>query len=191
MANKINTRPIIIDTLSGSDYKTGTLTAINGTGTGTATVVAYSNTITGASTTWNTSSYLIVGDEIRFDGDPIWYKVAVVTSDSSIAVDPVPKAALAAVGYTRRKKTLTGSGTAWKTGSPNSVIVNDKIKITGSDRWYTVSSITDDTHVVLTEPYAGAGGAGLTYTVKGAQITRNITVKEIQWNGVSTNAHVL
>ena len=59
--------------------------------------------------------------------------------------------------------TVTGSGTTWNTASASDqLIAGARIKL-ADGTWYTVDTVTDDTHIELTVNYAGEGGAGESY----------------------------
>ena len=66
--------------------------------------------------------------------------------------------------------TITGSGTSWLTN----IKAGETFHISGGD-YYHVLSVNSDTSLTLTKAYAGADGAGQSYTVTGGQNT-NATI---------------
>jgi hypothetical protein len=71
-----------------------------------------------------------------------------------------------------QSQTVTGSGTAWLTNYLNttgSVLnLNLWIRLTaplGDNNWYQISSITDNTHLTLVNPYQGETASGVSYTI--------------------------
>lgn len=65
------------------------------------------------------------------------------------------------VSVTQGSTTVTGSGTTWNT----LVDAGMFLQVGGSGRYYVVKSITDTTHLELTEAYEGSTGAGNAYVL--------------------------
>lgn len=58
---------------------------------------------------------------------------------------------------------ITGSGTNWSTYGHTNQTFNNRRKIKIDGTWYTVATVTNNTQLTLSTPFAGATGSGKTY----------------------------
>jgi hypothetical protein len=84
--------------------------------------------------------------------------------------------------------TVTGSGTAWT----DYIEAGDLFMVLGDEAFYTVASVTDDTHLELTASYAGTPAAGQSYQIT-VDFTPNYNIPEIHggerdWSVILTQA---
>lgn len=69
------------------------------------------------------------------------------------------------VAVTNGNNAVVGTGTKWLTDS-NPVVVGDEFVVLGTNAFYQVASVVDDTHLTLTTPYTtSATAAGLAYYI--------------------------
>ncbi len=94
-----------------------------------------------------------------------------ITGVKTFQADPtLEKSNLVATPYNTGNVTATngsvnivGSGTLWDTD--DNVKAGQAMFMTADDQYYIISSITDDTHLVLTIAYNGTTGAGKAYEI--------------------------
>ncbi len=88
-----------------------------------------------------------------FEADPTLLK-------SNLVATPY---AIGTVTTVNGSANVVGAATLWDTD--DNIKVGQAFFVAGDDRYYTIQTITDDTHLVLTVVYAGTGAAGQTYEV--------------------------
>lgn len=89
------------------------------------------------------------------------------------------------VSVTNGSSTVTGTGTAFTTN----VTAGDSFKVAAGLVTYTVASVTDNTHLVLTANYAEASGSGLNYQIA-RDWTPNYDLGEVNIGDVDWAIHL-
>ena len=98
----------------------------------------------------------LVGDQtiagVKTFGDNIVLKNANITTT---------KFTTGNVAMTNDSVAVVGTGTGWD----GEVKAGQAFQIDGETKYYIIASVTDDTHLALTEAYAGSTDTGLGYTI--------------------------
>jgi hypothetical protein len=84
---------------------------------------------------------------------------------------------------------VVGSGTLWKTGSPNNVVAGMLFYRAGDAKAYIISSVTDDTNLVLSAAYEGTVGAGVAYVITPAWGDKINTILNLHRDSEVLKAH--
>lgn len=170
---------IRVPDLTFTDYTAGTVSATNTGGvTSTTNLFGGSTTYTtstgvattggsGTGCTVNTTCTNGVVTSIAVNAAGAGYQIGDI-----VFISGGDSTANFTVNNISQSATITGSGTAWMTNfitaAGSCLNLNLWIRLTaptGDNNWYQISSMADDTHLTLVNPYQGETCSGATYTI--------------------------